>query len=221
MSIYLFNPNTNADTTKAMAELASAEGLRVTGRTAPFGVPMIVAPASLAQSADAVVAMFDELLDAGAPIQGIIIAAFGDPGLAQVRAKATLRDRAIPVCGIGEASFIEAGAEGRRFAVATTTPALEGAIRSAVDASGMSANFLGSFFTKADPFAAVRDPAWLVELLAEVVLEAKAAGAEAVIIGGGPLAKAASKLVGKQDLVIIEPVPAAARLMARRIARGA
>jgi allantoin racemase len=218
MSIFLFNPNTSAATTSAMTELASAEGLRLIGKTAPFGAPMIVEPGSLARGADAVVAMLDELLVAQAPIHGIIIAAFGDPGLARVRDNPVIRRHEIPVCGIGEASFLEAGANGRRFAVATTTPALEGAIASAVAASGMSRQFLGSFFTRADPFEAVKDPLQLVELLAEAVRAAEEAGAEAVIIGGGPLAKAASELVGNRSLAIIKPLPAAARLMAARIA---
>lgn len=218
MSIFLFNPNTSAATTSAMTELASAEGLRLIGKTAPFGAPMIVEPGSLARGADAVVAMLDELLVAQAPIHGIIIAAFGDPGLARVRDNPVIRRHEIPVCGIGEASFLEAGANGRRFAVATTTPALEGAIASAVAASGMSPQFLGSFFTRADPFEAVKDPLRLVELLAEAVRAGEEAGAEAVIIGGGPLAKAASELVGNRTLAIIKPLPAAARLMAARIA---
>jgi allantoin racemase len=218
MSIFLFNPNTNAATTSAMMQMASTEGFCLVGKTAPFGASMIVEPVSLARGADAVVAMLDELLIARAPIHGIIIAAFGDPGLARVRDNPVIRRQEIPVCGIGEASFLEAGANGRRFAVATTTPALEGAIASAVAASGMSPQFLGSFFTRADPFEAVKDPARLVELLAEAVRAGEDAGAEAVIIGGGPLAKAASELVANSNLAIIEPLPAAARLMAARMA---
>lgn len=204
-----------------MTDLASAEGLHITGKTAPFGVPMIVEPLSLAQGADAVVAMLDHLVNIGAPIHGIIIAAFGDPGLARVRDNPFIRQTRTPVCGIGEASFLEAGTDGRRFAVATTTPALEESIAAAVAASGMTRGFIGSFFTRADPFTAVRDPAQLVELLAEAVMAAHKAGAEAVIIGGGPLAQAASALVQSTAFTIIEPVPAAARRMARLIAARA
>lgn len=218
MSVFLFNPNTNVETTAIMTERASIEGLRITGKTAPFGMPMIVEPASLAQGADAVVAMLDELLAQNVPVHGIIISAFGDPGLARVRDNPVIRGQNIPVCGIGEASFLEAGADGRRFAVVTTTPALEDAIALAVAASGMDRQFIGSFFTKADPFSAVGNPDRLVALLAEAALTAKKAGADAVIVGGGPLVKAASALAASEDLAIIEPVPAAARLMVKRIA---
>lgn len=218
MSIFLFNPNTNVATTAAMVEIASAEGVALVGRTAPFGVPMIVEPSALERSAEAVEAMFNELIANGSPIEGIIIAAFGDPGLEKLRHNKVVRERGIEVCGIGEASFLEAASGGRRFAVATTTPALEAAIAAAVVRCGLESQFLGSFFTKSDAFEAVRDGERLVQLLAEAVHEAEKAGAEAVIIGGGPLAKAASKLIGLKGPAIVEPVPAAVRLLKARIA---
>lgn len=218
MPVFLFNPNTNPSTTETMTAIVSAEGLEVEGRTAPFGVPMIVEPVSLARSAEAVLAMLDALLATSTPIDGIIIAAFGDPGLQAVRASAEVRKRGIPICGIGEASFLEAGAQGRRFAVATTTPELEADIASAVATTGMSRQFLGSFFSRTDPFEAVADPEALVRLLDEAVARAESAGAEAVIIGGGPLAQAAASLAKHHSLAIVQPLPAAARLMAKRIA---
>lgn len=218
MSVLLFNPNTNAATTASMVEIAATTGLVPEGRTAPFGASMIVEPEALATGTQAVLAMLETALNENDAIDGIIVAAFGDPGLATLRTHPQVLARRICTCGIGEASFLEAGANGRRFAVATTTPALEASIASAVKASGMEAGFLGSFFTTGDPFAAVSDPAVLTDLLGEAVEAAVKAGAEAVIIGGGPLARAAIALSKRYSLPIIEPVPAAARLMAKRIA---
>jgi len=217
MSVLLFNPNTNVGTTAAMVEIATATGLSIEGRTAPFGASMIVEPDALAVGANAVLAMLDEALAGPRPVEGIIVAAFGDPGLAAMRAHPEVVRRGIVVCGIGEASFLEAAAGGRRFAVVTTTPALEDSIAGAVAATGLSNRFLGSFFTPGDPFAAVSDPAVLVDLLSGAVDEAERAGAEAVIIGGGPLARAAVSLRPRHSIPIIEPVPAAAWLIAARI----
>lgn len=218
MSVLLFNPNTNTATTASMVEIAASTGLSLEGRTAPFGASMIVEPEALAVGAEAVLALLDEALAAPAPVEGIIVAAFGDPGLAKMRRHPEVLRRGIALAGIGEASFLEAGADGRRFAVATTTPALEGSIAAAVAATGLSRQFLGSVFTPGDPFATVADPAKLTTLLSAAVVEAEKAGAEAVIIGGGPLARAAIALRPRHAIPIIEPVPAAARLIAARIA---
>ena len=153
---------------------------------------------------------------AGDPdVEGVIIAAFGDPGIEAAR-----QALAVPVCGIGEASFREAGAGDRRFAVATTTPGLVDAIAGRVATAGLADNFVGTFLTEGDPFALVADPAGLVAALAEACERARRkAGAEAVIIGGGPLAKAATEIAARLDMTIVEPIPAAVRLIRQLIAR--
>lgn len=137
--IWLLNPNTSAATTAAMVEIAraAAPGLAIEGRTAPFGAPLITDEPALARGAEAVLAMADGAgLDRAGPdgtgpngtgpsgtrAEGLIVAAFGDPGLDALRARLS-----IPVTGIGEASFRAAAAHGR-FGIATTTPALEAAI---------------------------------------------------------------------------------------------
>ncbi|OHV80500.1 aspartate/glutamate racemase family protein [Rhizobium sp. LCM 4573] len=209
--ILLINPNTNRETTDTMVAIAASAMPHhdFVGRTAPFGESMIVEPLALATGARAVSTILADEPVEGAVFDGAIIAAFGDPGLDEAS-----RLAAIPVCGIGEASFHEAGAADRRFAVATTTPALERAIAERVEKAGLSSRFIGSFFTEGDPFAVIADPARLKEQLALAVEEAIGAGAEAVIIGGGPLAMAARDLEGHYRVPIIEPVPAAARRIA-------
>jgi allantoin racemase len=218
VSVLLVNPNTNGATTRAMVEIAlsSGTGLDFVGRTAPFGAPMITEPEALATGARAVSAVLDETLAQRETVEGIIIAAFGDPGLDDARQRLT-----VPVCGIGEASFFEAAAGGRRFAVATTTPALEGAIAARVASAGLAAQFAGTTFTDADPVYAVAEETRLVELLRAAVDKAVLSGAQAVIIGGGPLARAAAQLRRTCAVPIIEPVPAAARRIRSMIAGAA
>ncbi|WP_159588145.1 aspartate/glutamate racemase family protein [Chelativorans xinjiangense] len=218
MTVLLVNPNTNGSTTAAMVEIAlsAGTGLDFAGRTAPFGASMITEPEALAAGARAVSALLEEAFARREPLEGVIIAAFGDPGLDEARRRLT-----VPVCGIGEASFHEAAAGGRRFAVATTTPALEDAITARVARAGLVAQFAGTIFTEADPVEAIAEEARLIAFLKAAVEKAAQSGAEAVIIGGGPLARAAAQLHRVCAIPIIEPVPAAARRIRSMIGEGA
>ncbi len=216
MTLLLLNPNTDPDTTAEMVAIARRTGtetaLSVEGRTAAFGVRMIVEPAALAEAARAV-AVPAEVIAREPNVEGVIIAAFGDPGLEAAR-----KTLAVPVCSIGEASFRQAGAGGRRFAVATTTPGLVDAIAGRVSNASLQDCFAGTFLTTGDPFALVADPACLVSALAEACERARSeAGAEAVIIGGGPLARAATEIAARVEMTVVEPIPAAVRLIREMI----
>ena len=83
MHFALVNPNTNAATTMAMLAIARATAgvsVRLDGWTAEFGADLICDETGLATAADAVVA-FGPTLRANRT-DGVIIAAFGDPGRA-------------------------------------------------------------------------------------------------------------------------------------------
>lgn len=213
MKLLLINPNTNGATTAAMQEIAQSaapEGVSVLAASAPFGASLILDPQALAKSAQAVMA----LIAAGiAPdIEGIVIAAFGDPALDEARLAT-----AIPVTGIAEASMREAAAGGRRFAVVTTTPGLAESIAGLANAYGHGSSFLGTELTHGDALALTNDsnrlPGALLEACERAVSER---GAEAIVIGGGPLAVAARAIADRLSVPIIEPVPAAIRLAATR-----
>ncbi len=85
----------------------------IDGMSAPFGVPLITGPTELSIAHEAVLA----LVAARPPFgyHGLIVAAFGDPAVEDLR-----RSVAIPVTGIAEAGMTEAAAYGD-FAVVTTT----------------------------------------------------------------------------------------------------
>ena len=101
--ILLINPNSSAATTAMMVAIAAAcchGRAEIVGATAMRAPAMIVDGAALAASADEVV----EIARAqGDGCDGIIVAAFGDPGAAEIR---SFWPR--PVVGIGEASMREA-----------------------------------------------------------------------------------------------------------------
>ena len=213
MRLILINPNTNSAMTGEMVAIGAlaCSGAQITGVTAPFGVGLITDPETLATSARAVAALAPTISDS----DGVILAAFGDPGLEK------LRDYLhCPVTGIAEAGMAEAAACGRRFAVVTTTPELTAQIEERAADYGHS-NFAGTWLTPGDPTTTMADPAALVSALAEACARAVSEGdAEAIVIGGGPLAQAAQALRGNFPMPLVEPVPAAVRLAkARYIAR--
>ena len=207
--IALINPNTSEATTASMlriAKEAAGPGIRIEGLTAPFGAPLITTPAALTRAAEAVVALAPQLRAARA----VLVAAFGDPGVL------ALRDLlAVPVTGLAEAGMREAAQGGRRFAVVTTTPDLRDGIAAMAEAHGHD-RFLGTWTTPDDPVALASNDAALATALAAACARAVDAGAEAIVIGGGPLAEAARTIAPNSPVSLIEPLPAAIRLSLAR-----
>jgi Asp/Glu/hydantoin racemase len=214
MRLLLVNPNTNAATTATMlriARRAAPDGVLVEGATVARGAPLLADEAQLAIGAAAT----QELIAATdlASFGGVIVAAFGDPGLEACRAISP-----VPVTGIAEAAMAEAAALGR-FVIATTTRNLVAAIEARAASYGYGASHLGTWLTRGDAAAVMADPGRLEAALGDAVAEAIAAVApDAVIIGGGPLAEAAAALRPRFAVPLIEPVPAAIRLAVRRAA---
>jgi allantoin racemase len=208
--ILLINPNSSNDTTAMMVAIARScvpADVAIVGATAARGPPMIVTPQALAAAADEVVEIG---IREAAAVAGIIVGAFGDPGLETLKAKVS-----VPVVGICEASMIEAASGGRRFGVATVTPELVTSIAECARDLGLRHLFTGTRLTPGDPLERARDPARLRDGLAAAVAQCfDDDHAEAVIIGGGPLGHAATALAQSFDRPIIAPIPAAvARLL--------
>ena len=221
-AILLINPNTSDATTAMMVAIAqeeAADRVRIDGISAPFGAPLIVDEPALSIAAEAVGSLAGAIRERA--VDGVIVAAFGDPGLEGLREQV---DR--PVTGIAEASMAEAacGAEGRprRFSVVTTTPLLVRRIEQRAVQYGYRDRFAGVRLTPGDPVTLMADRTALTEALGAACREAvELDGAQALVIGGGPLALAARALKGRFLVPIIEPIPAAVRLALRRQERPA
>jgi allantoin racemase len=213
MRLLLVNPNTNATTTEAMARIARAaapEGVRIATLTAPFGAALLTTPEDIAEAAHAVEALFADHPPQG--VDGVILAAFADPALDALREHLPL-----PVTGIAEAGMAEAARGGRRFAVVTTTPDLVGSIAGLAARYGHGKAFLGTALTEGDAATITNDPNLLPEALRLACSRAVSElGAEAIVIGGGPLAVAARAIASDIAVPLIEPVPAAVRLAIMR-----
>lgn len=211
MRLALVNPNTSTETTTVMVKIAAqtaAGTAYIVGYTAPFGAPLIIDEPSLDIATDAVSDLGPDLTTAN----GVIVAAFGDPGREQLIAQLK-----VPVTGIAEAGMAEAASDGRRFAVVTTTPKLRDRIRETAARHGHE-RFAGTWTTDGDPAALMTDPQALEKALADTISAAvDQADVEAVVIGGGPLAVAARSLSARSPVPLIEPLPAAVRLTMARV----
>ena len=154
LRIALLNPNANRAATAMMLALArkalpAGSGGRVTiaGRTVAEGPALISDEAALAAAVPRVVAAGlawaaagprreengggrDGLdgLDGfdGGGFDALIVAGFGDPGVAELAARLS-----VPVVGIGGAGMAEAAAGGRRFSVVTGAAALRARLQPA------------------------------------------------------------------------------------------
>ena len=213
-SVLLINPNTSARTTAMMVEIAQAaagEAVAVRGATASVGAPMIVNEEELAASAPEVLRIARQ---EGTGVSGIIVSAFGDPGLDLIR-----DELAAPAVGLCEASMREASSGGRRFGVATVTPGLARAIGGKAAGLGLSGLYAGIRLTEGDPRELAGDPVRLEQALAGAVEACiRLDGAEAVIIGGGPLGRAASALAPRFRVPVIAPIAAATACLLRELA---
>jgi allantoin racemase len=187
-----------------IAQSAVPDDTEVIGATAAHGPPMIINVAALAASAPHVVEIG---LSHGQDVSGIIISAFGDPGITDLRNKVGLL-----VVGIAEAAMLEASGNDRRFGVATVTPELVGSIDAMAAELGLAHLYTGTRLTPEDPLELAADPDRLIEALHRAVVACiQLDQAEAVIIGGGPLGNAATALSPLFSIPVIAPIPAAVR----------
>jgi allantoin racemase len=207
--ILLINPNSSQATTDMMVRIAQAAApsdVEIVGATAQHGPPMIVEPTALAASAPQVVEIGAER---SKDFSGIIISAFGDPGINDLRQRVK-----IPVVGIAESAMLAASANGRRFGIATTTPALVPSIDARAAEFGVAKFYTGTRLTSGDPLKLAAEPDRMTEALRQAVSACiEFDKAQAVIIGGGPLGNAAIALTPMFSIPVIAPIPAAVHRM--------
>jgi allantoin racemase len=202
-TVALINANVSSDITDDMVEIARQSARRrmeIVGLTAPFGARLITCAAELDEAARAVLALAPEIR-----ADGVIVSAFGDPA-----AEALGRGLNRPVVGIAEASMRAAARGGRRFAVVTTTPGLARRISERAVQLGLGAFCIDPLTTQGDAAALMRSPNDLTRCLRELAVRAvDDFGAQAVIVGGGPLGRVARNLRDTLSVPVIEPIPEA------------
>lgn len=218
--IVLINPNSNAEATKSMVDLARAETkgvIMVEGRSNEGVPPLLTTPKDMQNAVSGVVKIGVEAAKNNR-VSAIIVSAFSDPGLEELRAKVN-----IPVFGIGEEVFHEAALNGRAFGIVTVTPDKD-LIRSFQEKAtllGYGSQYRGVRVTPGDPTELVKSPSHLDKALSKAVKASiEKDGAEAVIMGGGPLSASAIRLQPQFDVPLVVAVSAAARAAIKEIQKS-
>ena len=207
--ILLLNPNTSTEITALVARAAratAAPGTRFTAVTATFGPRYIGSRAQVAIASHAALDAYANVMAApGAHFDAVILACFGDPGLAALRELSP-----VPVIGMAEASFRLAATEPGRFAVLTGGPRWVPMLEELIQLLGF-----------ADRCAAVRavpqtgaeiaaNPAAAVAALAgQAQACADKDGATSVILGGAGLAGLATQIQPAVRVRLIDSFSAA------------
>lgn len=205
------NPNTSERITQSMVEIArrlAGDRAEIVGATAPFGAPALETEADLETAELAVLSM----MEAHEDCDGVLVAAFGDPGLHAAR-----RASKVPVEGLGESGILAAAEGNRRFAILTLGPALKPAIEKKVDQMGLSMQLAAIDFLSCGVLDLAREPTrYLGEMNLKIEALAKHAGAEAVLLAGAPFAGMADMSIADAAIPLYDGLASALTALLRK-----
>lgn len=200
-TIALINPNSSIATSEMMGQLAKTclpKGYRLQVITAEKTPEMLVTDQDILLAKREV----EHLGRVIAPsVDAIVIGAFGDPALSQLRVQV-----AVPAIGIGESSLLAASKGQRPFAVVTVTPALKASIANYIGQLQLTNLCRGVFITEDDASLLMDDLTRQEQQLYQACLQAISQGAQAIVIGGGPLAPVAERLKTRLPIPVISPL---------------
>jgi len=207
MKLLVINPNISASVSELIgneARRAASPGTAITMLTAPFGVAYIETRFEALIGAYAVANLVAEHASGH---DAVIVAAFGDPGVQGIREALD-----VPVVGLTEAALASACLLGNRFSIVAISRRITAWYREAVEHNG----FLGRLASIRSLDQPLRDigavqsdhAARLRELCAAVVEED---GADAIILGGAPLAGLARSIAGEIPVPVVDGVSSAVK----------
>lgn len=207
MKILVVNPNISQDVTDLIekeAKRAANADTEILMDTAPFGVEYIETrmESVIAGYATACVAA-----EHYGEFDGMVVAAFGDPGLTGMK---ELLD--VPVVGMTEAALASACLLGQRFSIIAISDRITAWYRETVERSHLSTR-LASIRSLKDPLRNVGTVQEdysdrLIELAQEAV---HTDGADVIILAGAPLAGLARNLEGKLPVPVVDGVSSAVK----------
>jgi allantoin racemase len=205
--LLLINPNISdsvSDLIRAEAERSAAPGTTVEVLTAPFGVAYIETRFEAligAYAAAQLAAEHHERFDA------VVVAAFGDPGLAGLREALPC-----PVTGLTEAALASACLLGQRCSIVAISQRIRAWYRETVQHMGLEGR-LASIRGLDEPLADIGNVQGtqgerLVALAERCVDED---GADVIVLAGAPLAGLARSLRGRLPVPVVDGVSSAVR----------
>jgi len=220
MRLLLINPNISGSVSQlilAEASRSAPEGTTLEILTAPFGVAYIETRFEAMIGAYAVAQLAAEHYRR---FDAVVVAAFGDPGLAALREVLP-----IPVTGLTEAALANATQLGRRFSVIAISQRIEPWYRDVIQACGYG-DRLASIRSLSQPLqridAIAQDHAAALKALAERAVRED--GADVIVLAGAPLAGLARSLQGQLPVPVVDGVASAvlhaAKLVAQERAHG-
>jgi allantoin racemase len=223
VKLLIINPNTSDSVTaliRAEAQRSASSGTEIEVLTAPFGVAYIET-------------RFEALIGAYATAQlaaehherfdAVVVAAFGDPGLAGLREVLPC-----PVTGMTEAALASAHLLGHRISIIAISQRIQAWYREVVESYGFGLR-LASIRALNRPLTSIASvqsehAQALIELADRAVDED---GAEVIVLAGAPLAGLARSLEGRLPVPVVDGVSSAVRhaeslwaLQPGRAARG-
>jgi allantoin racemase len=203
--ILLINPNTTQSITDLVlrnAKRFASKGTRLRAVTGAFGPRYIASRVGYAIAGHAAVDAFAN--DRGRK-DAVVLACFGDPGLAALKEIAK-----VPVVGMADASILQACAIGNRFSIVTGGERWQSMLEEFVASHGLSSR-LASIRTVAPTGADIaRNPKAAMALLAKGCTACvREDGADVVILGGAGLAGLATKLKSAVDAPLLDGVACA------------
>ncbi len=207
MRLLLINPNISASVSeliRAEAERSAAPGTTVQVLTAPFGVAYIETRFEALIGAFATAQLAAEHHEAA---DAVVVAAFGDPGLAGLREALP-----IPVTGLTEAALASACLLGQRFSIVAISQRIRAWYRETVQHIGLESR-LASIRGLDEPLSDIghvqsNQGDRLVALAERCVAED---GADVIVLAGAPLAGLARSLRGRLPVPVVDGVSSAVR----------
>lgn len=207
MKILLINPNISENVSqliRAEAERSASPGTEITVLTAPFGVAYIETRAEALIGAYATLELAAEH---HARHDAVVVAAFGDPGLAGLREVLPC-----PVTGLSEAALASACLLGQRFSIVAISRRIKAWYIETVEHNGLGSR-LASVRSLEEPLADIGtvqiDQAGKLIALANACVDQD--GADSIILAGAPLAGLARQVAAQLPVPVVDGVGAAVR----------
>lgn len=207
MRLLLINPNITDSVSaliRAEAQRSASPGTEVDVLTAPFGVAYIETRFEALLGAYATAQLAAEH---AADYDAVVVAAFGDPGLAALREVLP-----VPVTGLTEAALASAHLLGHRISIIAISQRIQAWYREVVDSYGFSSR-LASIRALDRPLASIGgvqdEHAQVLQELAERAVAED--GADVIILAGAPLAGLARSLHGRLPVPVVDGVSSAVR----------
>ncbi len=191
MNLLILNPNNSEAMTAQVLEAArcwAPTNAVLRGTTAAQGPPVIASRESFAAGACAARALWPAQDDGWADV--VLLACFGDPGLAELR-----RDSRVPVIGMAEAALTEAAQLGRPFHIITAGRAWDAMLRETIAQHPAAAPLLhGITVLEGTGLAMAQDPTSYIAHLQGTLHALQQSGAPTCILGGAGFARLSSQL---------------------------